>query len=68
MIVSWLKKYILPKEVDFLSALSSHAMVIKKIIDDLQNCFTMQNDRYCKSILEDEHKAKDIRDNKKDSR
>ena len=34
MIVSWIKKYILPKEVDFLSALNNHAMIIKKIVDD----------------------------------
>jgi uncharacterized protein Yka (UPF0111/DUF47 family) len=59
---SWIKKYILPKEVDFLSALSSHAKIVKNIIDDLKNCFVSLEDRYCISILKDEHNAKLKRD------
>ncbi len=63
MITSFIKKYILPKEIDFLSALNEHAMVIKKITDDLHKCFLSQNEKSCQSILKDQHKAEEIRDN-----
>ena len=62
MITSFIKKYILPKEVDFLSALNEHAMTIKKITDDLYRCFLENDEQSCESILQDQHKAKEIRD------
>ncbi len=62
MIVSWIKKYILPKEVDFLSSLSAHAMIIKKIVDDLEHCFLDAKEAHCTAILEDQHQADKIRD------
>ena len=62
MITSFIKKYILPKEIDFLSALNEHAMAIKKITDELHKCFIENNEKSCRSILEDQHKAKEIRD------
>ncbi len=62
MITSFIKKYILPKEVDFVSALDEHSMIIKKITDDLYKCFLESNAASCKAILEDQHKAKNIRD------
>ena len=63
MSTSWIKKYILPKEIDFISALHSHAMIIKKIIDDLEKCFISEDDTHCLAILDDQHQAKKIRDN-----
>ena len=62
MIVSWIKKYILPKEVDFLSSLSAHAMIIKKIVDDLEHCFLDAKEAHCRAILEDQHQSDKIRD------
>ncbi|ADN08996.1 DUF47 domain-containing protein [Sulfurimonas autotrophica] len=62
MITSFIKKYILPKEVDFLSALNEHSMIIKDITDDLYKCFLESNTKSCKAILEDQHKAKEVRD------
>ena len=62
MINSFIKKYILPKEVDFLSALNEHSMTIKKITDDLYKCFLQNDNRSCEAILQDQHKAKEIRD------
>ena len=62
MIVSWIKQYILPKEVDFLSSLSQQAIIIKKIIDDLEHCFSEGKEKHCQAILEDQHQASQIRD------
>lgn len=62
MIVSLIKKYILPKEIDFLSALNEHAMIIKHIVDDLQKCFIQSNEKSCQAILDDQHQAQSIRD------
>ncbi len=62
MIVSLIKKYILPKEIDFLAALDEHAMIIKKITDDLQKCFIEDNEKSCQAILQDQHQAQAIRD------
>jgi len=62
MITSFIKKYILPKEIDFLAALNEHAMVIKKITDDLHKCFLIQNEKSCQSIMKDQHQAHKIRD------
>ena len=62
MSTSWIKKYILPKEIDFLSALHTHAMIIKKIIDDFEKCFIKEDEKHCQFILEDQHQAKEIRD------
>jgi len=62
MIHSLLKKYILPKEVDFIKGLQEHAHIIETIIDDLLRCFAQKDDKYCKAILHDEHEAKKIRD------
>ncbi len=62
MIVSWIKKYILPKEVDFLSSLHAHAIIIKKIVDDLEQCFSDTKEKHCRAILDDQHQASAIRD------
>ncbi len=62
MIVSWIKKYILPKEVDFLLSLSNHAMIVKKIVDDLDQCFSYAKEEECEAILEKQHQASQIRD------
>ncbi len=62
MIVSWIKQYILPKEVDFLSSLHTHAMIIKKIVDDLEQCFSHAKEEHCRAILDDQHQSSAIRD------
>jgi len=62
MITSFIKKYILPKEVDFISGLNEHSMIIKKIIDDLYKCFLESSEESCNAILLDQHKAEEIRD------
>jgi len=62
MITSFIKKYILPKEVDFLAALNEHSMTIKKITDDLYRCFLENDEQSCEAILQDQHKAREIRD------
>jgi len=62
MMISWIKKYILPKEIDFLASLSEHSMIIKKIVDDLNQCFSSASEEHCKAILEDQHRASEIRD------
>ncbi len=59
---SWIKKYILPKEIDFLAALDTHAMIINKIMHDLEKCFIQQDEAHCQSILNDQHQAGEIRD------
>ena len=62
MIHSLIKKYILPKEVDFIKGLQEHAQVIEMIIDDLLHCFTQKETKGCEKIKCDEHQAKAIRD------
>ncbi len=59
---SFLKKFILPKEIDFISAMHRHAEAIKKITDDLEKCFIKQKSKYCRNILDDTHQAAKIRD------
>ncbi len=59
---SFLKKFILPKEIDFISAMHQHASAIKSITDDLYKCFIQKEQEYCKNILNDTHQAAKIRD------
>lgn len=59
---SFIKNYILPKEVDFLSALNQHAMAITKITDDLYKCFIEVNQESCDAILQDIHNSQEIRE------
>jgi len=62
MIISWIKQYILPKEVDFLSALSTHAVIIQTIVDNLEQCYLHPHTPPCKAMIEDQKKASQIRD------
>ncbi len=59
---SFLKKFILPKEIDFICAMHQHAEAIKKITDDLEKCMIEQKTNYCQNILDDTHQAAKIRD------
>lgn len=52
----------MPKEVDFLSALNQHAMIVTKITDDLHKCFIKSSQESCEAILQDIHKSKEIRE------
>jgi len=60
--ISFLKKYILPKEVDFIAGIRIQSDAIKKVINDMYFCFTHSKEDMCKAIIEDEHKTKEIRD------
>ncbi|WP_428737678.1 DUF47 domain-containing protein [Sulfurimonas sp.] len=62
MNLSFIKKYIMPKEVDFLLALNQHAMIITKITDDLHKCFIEASQESCEAILQDLHKSQEIRE------
>ena len=60
MFVSWIKKYILPKEVDFLGAMYEHAKVINKIADSLYHCTVKQS---CDDVEKHFKSSKEIYDN-----
>ncbi len=62
MIVSLIKKYILPKEVDFIAALNQHVLIITKITDDLYECFINGKNSSCDSILNDVNHEKQMRE------
>jgi len=60
--LSLLKKYILPKEVDFISGLQKQAVVVDQIITAMHNCFMHGgSEAECQTILDDEYKAQIIR-------
>ena len=58
--ISLLKKYILPKEVDFLSALQTQSKNITTITQNLYECFIKK--RGCNEILKVQNEASIIRD------
>ncbi len=60
--ISWIKKYILPKEIDFITALQTQAMGIKKLTDDLQKCFINKDENHCILILQDERETGKIQE------
>ena len=62
MITSFIKKYILPKEIDFITAMSEHALIIKKMTDNLYKCFIQNSSNACSLILEQQKEAVKIRD------
>ncbi|WP_024851956.1 DUF47 domain-containing protein [Hydrogenovibrio kuenenii] len=62
MLKSLLQKYVLPKEVDFLSALNLHAQAIQRITHDLHACFIEGDEQSCQAIMDDQHQAKVIKE------
>ena len=62
MIMSFIKKYILPKEVDFIGALNQHISIITKITNDLYECFIDCKKDSCDSILNDVYHEKQMRE------
>ncbi|MBD3792981.1 MAG: DUF47 family protein [Campylobacterales bacterium] len=62
MITSFIKKYILPKEVEFIGGLIKQSEMIQEIMNALQECFIEQNENQCQAILQNEHKAQKIRE------
>jgi len=62
MIKSFIQKYILPKELDFISALEEQSLIVNKIASDLYLCFIEENENSCEAIISDEHQAKEIRE------
>lgn len=62
MIPSFIKEYILPKEIDFLSAMHKHSLIIKKLTNNLYKCFIEGKSNACTLILEEQKEAVTIRD------
>jgi hypothetical protein len=62
MITSFIKKYILPKETDFIASMQEHSKIIESIVIDLYGCFINHEDDCCKNLLESQTKAQDIRE------
>ena len=62
MITSFIKKYILPEEIDFINAMNEHASIIRKMIDNLYKCFIENSSNACSLILEQQKEAVEIRD------
>jgi uncharacterized protein Yka (UPF0111/DUF47 family) len=59
---SFIKKFILPKEVDFISALLEHSLVIDSIVNALYLCFIDAKEERCQDILTNEHQAQSIKE------
>ena len=59
--LSFIKKYILPKEIDFFDAMKKHSDAIKEIVYDLQKCFVYEDKNSCQKILNDESNSKEIK-------
>ncbi len=59
--LSFFKKYILPKEIDFFDAMKLHSDAIEKIVLDLQKCFLYDEKNSCVNILNDESDSKNIK-------
>jgi uncharacterized protein Yka (UPF0111/DUF47 family) len=59
--ISLIKKFILPKEVDFISALVEHSIVIDSIVNALYLCFIDAKEERCQDILANEHQAQEIK-------
>jgi len=63
MLRSWIRKYVLPREVDFLSAMHDQAHWVKQLTDDLYRCFRTPRQKHCSAIEEDHQHARTLRDN-----
>ena len=59
---SFIKKFILPKEVDFISALVEHSLVIESIVNALYLCFIEAKEARCQDILANEMQAQTIKE------
>jgi uncharacterized protein Yka (UPF0111/DUF47 family) len=59
--LSFIKKYILPKEIDFFDAMKNHSDAIREIVFDLQRCFIYEDKDACQKILNDESNSKEIK-------
>ncbi len=59
--LSLIKKYILPKEIDFFEAMRLHSVAIKSIVLDLQKCFVYNDKEACQKVLNDESNSKEIK-------
>jgi len=59
---SFIKKFILPKEVDFYTALVEHATLVDDIIHSLYSCFIEGKEEHCQKILTSEHQVQTIKE------
>jgi len=59
---SFIKKFILPKEVDFISGLLEHSNIIDNIVNDLYLCFIDAEEKNCQDILANENQAQSIKE------
>ncbi|MBD3842241.1 MAG: hypothetical protein IE909_10215 [Campylobacterales bacterium] len=56
-----IKKYILPKEIDFIGMIQEQSHATHKIIVSLYNCFIEQSDMDCDLIIEDEYNTQQLK-------
>lgn len=61
MIKSFIKKYILPKEVDFITALQNQSTSVDTIVQDFYSCFMLYDATSCDTLFTSENKSKEIR-------
>ncbi len=59
--MSFLKKYILPKEIDFFEAMLKHSKAIESIVKNLELCFLQIDKNACERVLNDEANSKEIK-------
>ena len=59
--ISFLKKYILPKEIDFFEAMLKHSKAIESIVKNLELCFLEIDKKACERVLNDESNSKEIK-------
>ena len=62
MITSFIKQYILPKEIDFIASMQEHALIIDSIVNDLYECFIAKKPLNCTKLLESENQARSTRE------
>ncbi len=60
--ISFLKKYILPKEIDFISRLQEQSSATQEMVEKLYGCFIKKDKKMCGGIEYDAKKLQHIRD------
>lgn len=59
---SLFEKYILPKKIDFVNSLQQQSSITYMVINDLYDCFIHLDEKACQMILDDEHRASEMKD------
>jgi uncharacterized protein Yka (UPF0111/DUF47 family) len=59
--VSFIKKYILPKEIDFFDLLYKHSLIINQMSKNLNCCFLQEEQICCQKVMGDVELSKKMR-------